>query len=115
MYYLYIRQDKSNDNNYSTYTKELLVTCLSKTSVTCDPRNIFATDKNNIFSRDDVSSVWKNTTDGYKFIIGGIASGQIVQSAEVDVGWLRVFDYVMNWRDVTKDINNNWQKSWFSS
>jgi len=117
MYYLYIRQNKSSDNNYSSYTKILDVTCLTKSSVSCDPNNILETltDKKNIFSTDYVSSVWKNTTDGYKFIIGGIASGQIVQSAEVDVGWLRVFDYVMNGQDVTKDINNNWQKNWFSA
>ena len=78
---------------------------------------IFAslTDKKNIFSTKDIGSVWKNTSDGYKFIIGGIASGQIVQSAEVDVGWLRVFDYRMFAPDVVKDINNNWQKNWFNS
>ena len=73
-YYLYISQDKSKDDNYSTYTKDLFVTCLTKSSVTCDPSNIFAslTDKKNIFSTKDIGSVWKNTSDGYKFIIGGI-------------------------------------------
>jgi hypothetical protein len=115
-YYLYISQDKDEKSAYSNYTNTLYINCVSKNQMQCNPANIFSsiTDKKTGFAVNNYNSVWATPADGYKFIIGGMSRG-LINSAEFDVGWLRIFDYVMEAGDITKDINNTWQRNWFNS
>lgn len=115
-YYLVIIQDQPESNPYGKVTN-IRICCAPLANIQADPAIIFSTNSAFTYYKPDdgttsPASYW-GTVDGNKLTIGGY-NDTVVQSLNMNVGWLRVFDYVFTTDDIADDANNRWQRNWFN-
>ena len=109
-YYLAIIQDQPENNPYGPVTN-IRICCAPLADIQTDPPIIFSETLATSYYYNNTTAYWGVT--GSKMIIGGY-DGNVIRSLNMNVGWLRVFDYVFNTDDIADDVNNRWKRNWFN-
>jgi hypothetical protein len=109
-YYLVIIQDQPENNPYGDVTN-IRICCATLADIQADPTIIFNSSKS--YYKDNGSTSYWGSLKGSKLTIGGYDT-TVPRSLNMNVGWLRVFDYVFTTDDIADDANNRWQRNWFN-
>ena len=112
IYYMIIIQDFDTEGQ-SAVTTKLSVCCSTREIFTGDPQLPFNGDNNKRYTRES-APLWTGSDSAYILRIGGINNTGVAQTAGMDVGWVRFFDYVFTSTDLTNDMTNNWKRSWWN-
>ena len=113
IYYIIVMQDFDTDNQ-TTKTTKLTACCADIASFTATPNLPFNGTARQRANFTNTPSLWTKASTNYKLTIGGTGSLGVSQTVDMEVGWVRFFDYVFTSTDLTNDMTNNWLRSWWN-
>jgi hypothetical protein len=114
-YYIIIMQD-FDENTQSAVTTTLTASCIDVASLQTTNGSIpFNGGSDLRYKSDSIGTgIWTQPTANYTLSIGGTNSLSAAQTVAMDVGWLRIFDYVFESTDLQNDLRNRWQRNWWN-
>lgn len=113
IYYIIVMQD-FDLLNQTTKTTKLTACCADIASFTANTDLPFDGTTRQRADFEKRPSLWTKASTNYKLTIGGTGSLGVSQTVDMEVGWVRFFDYVFTSTDLTNDMTNNWLRSWWN-